>query len=342
MSEIMTNTGGQGDQACLSEFGDQARSSSGTNTAGQGDRDRGDQARSSSGTRHTLPDNSVNSGEQATKLKVKKCSICSQKEVMGVMEYTTRKVRHHHFSSRFLRECVEVEHTGAPYFCPTCMIKHASESAGSKKRLKICISDSTLHKFWLPQQGSALYAGDALHIDWLTIPEGKISDLITAWEIEYLQETRPMDVLFVGGLNNIIRGHTGPSILRALTHFMDLVRWQGEQYHPEFPNTCGIGTLLYPPKLCWLEDAGASPPSFFNNFRNIKWLNRKIEDLNTAYGMKVPNFPTFGVRKLTKFGKETTRHRREHWAEDGIHLVDKLRVKMGKQVAKYFMYSTEN
>ena len=80
LTEIMTNTGGQGDQACLSDLGAQARTSPGTNTNGQGDRDRGDQARSSSGTRQILPDNSVNSGDQATKLKVKKCSICSKRK----------------------------------------------------------------------------------------------------------------------------------------------------------------------------------------------------------------------------------------------------------------------
>ena len=165
-------------------------------------------------------------------------------------------------------------------------------------------------------------------------------------EIQYLDEKRPMDVLFAGGLISVIKGRLGPAIMKALNHFVDLVLWQGTQYHPEIPNTCAIATFPYPPSLCWLEDDGPVPSGFHNQLKNMKWLNMRIEELNSKTGVKVPKFHTFGVRKFTRYGKSTTKHRLEHWREekreDMLHLTDNQRIKMGRQVNRYFLHETEN
>ena len=52
-----------------------------------------------------------------------------------------------------------------------------------------------------------------------------------AWEILYLDEKRPMDVLFAGGLINVIKGSSGPAIMKDLNHFVDLVMWQEKISH---------------------------------------------------------------------------------------------------------------
>ena len=85
----------------------------------------------------------------------------------------------------------------------------------------------------------------------------------------------------------------------------------------------------------------------------MQYLNHEIERLNFESGIKVPNFPTLGVRKETrstkdKFGntlvRHITRHRYEHWREPDIgnmlHLNDSVRMKMGRQVNKFFELET--
>ena len=173
------------------------------------------------------------------------CLICSGKDVIG---YVTKDVYHRHFSSKYLRQCMDVEGNGRRHFCPTCKIEHKSEIAESKKRIILCLSSSTLHEFWQPTDSSAQYEGDAMHIDWLTLSETRISQLTAAWELAYLNEKRPMDVLVVGGLDNITRGQTEPKIVAAIKHLVDLVQWQGRS-HPREPNTCAIATLPYPSRL---------------------------------------------------------------------------------------------
>ena len=80
--------------------------------------------------------------------------------------------------------------------------------------------------------------GEVVHIDWICIPGARINKLTEAWEIEYMFESKPMDVILIGGLENVQRGRSGPSIVAAYEHFIDLVKWQGERNHPDEPYTC--------------------------------------------------------------------------------------------------------
>ena len=280
------------------------------------------------------------SGSQASSRRPK-CDICSNKEVMG---YVTKDVYHEHYSSRYLQECSSLKGESS-FDCLPCKLSHPNEISSSVRRLKICVSSSMLHKFWETDNQSLVYEGNSTHIDWLTIKDARINQLTAAWEVMYLEETRPMDVFFMGGIEDIIRGRMGPSIIKALKYFVELVEWQGRK-HPEEPNTCAISTLYYPPKLCWLDDDKLMPSNFDNQLRNIRWLNQKIEELNAKSGIKVPKVPCFGVRKLTRHGRSTTRHRMEHWKEENrdekLHLTDDQRMKLGRQVVRHLLHNTGN
>ena len=85
----------------------------------------------------------------------------------------------------------------------------------------------------------------------------------------------------------------------------------------------------------------------------MMYLNGEIERLNFESGIKVPNFTTLGVRVdnptvKDKYGNtwvnHTTKHRYEHWREEEVrrmlHLSDKVRLKMGRQVGRYFVHNT--
>ena len=107
-------------------------------------------------------------------------------------------------------------------------------------------------------------------------------------------------------------------------------------------NTCGIATLYYPPQLCNF-DSSESSSSSRNQTQSISDLNSVIEELNAKAGLKVPNFQRFGLRKSTK-GRRSTKHRWEHWEGDRptsmLHLRVDQRIKMGRQIGRYFNYET--
>lgn len=217
--------------------------------------------------------------------------------------------------------------------------KDSTLNTANNGRLKIVVTDSSLHEQWEESMLSA-------EVGWIVIPGARINELTAAWKIEYLEEPRPMDVVLLGGLHNIVRGSPGPNIVVALRHFVDLVSWQGEHFHPEVPNTCAIGTLSYPPSVCWFEDDGPVPHDFNNQLRNMKWLNMQIERINSESGIKAPNFPALGVRKETRLGRGITRHRLQHWQGssrgDKLFPNTELKKKMCRQIGKYFVHNTGN
>ena len=151
-----------------------------------------------------------------------------------------------------------------------------------------------------------------------------------------------MDVLFVTGLNNLVRGHKVESMMRDYDFMVKFAHHQAYKNHRESPNTCAIAKLYYPPQLCWFPDKGPVPQGFVDHRQDMLYLNREIERLNFESGIKVPNFPVLGVRSHK--GKES--HRYEHWREPDfrsmLHMADKERVKMGRQVNRFFEFETGN
>ena len=266
-------------------------------------------------------------GDQAKKISrirrnVPRCDICSQKHLVG---YDTGEIHHIHFSSK--------------------MSDSTSNSASKNPegRIKICVTDSTLHEHWEDEMVNA--AGGSFPVMWISIPGARISKLVAAWELEFRDEIRPMDVMLIGGVFNVAKGSLGPNILNAMSHFVKLVCWQGERLHPSEPNTCVIATMSYPPSLCWFNDDGPVPTTFENHLRNMQWLNHRIEALNLETGMKAPNFPTLGIRKENRFGVATTRHRLQQWQgstrRDKMSVSSDIQKKMCRQIGKFFQHNTE-
>lgn len=69
------------------------------------------------------------------------CDICSFSQKPAIK----KKVYHEHFSSKSLRELLDVELAlSGSYFCPSCKTQH---SPYPTERTKIVLSDSTLHNF---------------------------------------------------------------------------------------------------------------------------------------------------------------------------------------------------
>ena len=230
------------------------------------------------------------------------------------------------------------------YLCPTCQATHLSRL---EYGLNICISTSQLHQFHHPRDQTVVCPPDTSHVDWLTIPGGTIFDLDFAWRVDYHREPRPMRILLVAGLNDLMRGGTRRSVMEAITHFDQVVKQQN-RYHPGAENQFAVAPLLCPPKLVWYADNGAMPAGHMGNRREeIELLNNDILSFNAQNGLlHVPHFQTLGVRRTKHWFEDGSfrnvlQHRMNHWRAsealaDKVHLADGLRVRMGRMVISYF------
>ena len=128
------------------------------------------------------------------------CDLCSYKQPAPLEKVP---VFHQHNSARQFRilQRVEFVEDNRMYLCPTCQATHL---ARPDYGLHICVSGSQLHNFHQPRDPGVLCPPDTSHVDWLTIPGGKISDLDLGWRVDYHREKRPMRILLVAGLNDLM------------------------------------------------------------------------------------------------------------------------------------------
>ena len=278
------------------------------------------------------------------------CTICSYKQVLSS---DRGPVFHNHFSSIFLRKLTGVEHSSNDYLCPSCKRQHVPYP---ENKLNIVVSDSTLHQFFAPSgyTETLQYSGDTHHIDYLTIAGARISALLNAFRIEYVNNPPPMNmnVVLVAGYYDLAEGYARDYIIEKMYTFADLVT--NSTVNPEGRNTVTIASLLYPPQLAWLPDNGPFPhEEYVNNKNKIDWLNQEIKKLNEKLGVRFPPcFHTYGVRTSTRkrvdrYGQVHLRsvksQRWEHWRESEpqnmLHLSTERRFKMGEALNRYFRFN---
>ena len=270
------------------------------------------------------------------------CNICSFKQPRPE---TPRPIYHFHSSSRQVRvlQHVELDRTNPPYFCPTCQTRHAAKI---RKELNVCVSTSQLDGFHFPRDRSITCPPDSTHVDWLTIPGARIEELTYAWRLDYHREVLPMRVVLVAGLNDLVRGGTVQSVTSQIERFKDNVDAQN-YYHPGSKNTFAVAPLLLAPKLVWFPDNGREPPRYVNRMNEVVAINDWIAEFNRKNDMgALPRFHTWGHRTSIKKLRDGSRwefqtHRWNEWRvtepdHDKLHLTDKMRVKMGQNIIKYF------
>ena len=277
-----------------------------------------------------------------TQYRLSPCMICSNRQPRPE---TPRKVYHRHYSSRQVRVTMGVEHhyTNPFYLCPTCEAPHLAHQ--DNVGLNVCVSTSQLHDFHQPRQPGVVCPPDSLHVDWLTIPGANIDELSYAWRLDYHREPKPMRILLVAGLNDLLQDSTVKQIQEKILRFESDI--SGQNRHHLRRNEFFVSPLLNPPKLAWFPDNGTPPPSHKNKLVDLFNLNEWIKKFNQNNGnIAVPNFETWGARKTTKVladGScwEFKTHRWNEWRQseargDMLHLGDKNRIKMGRSILNFF------
>ena len=271
-----------------------------------------------------------------------KCRICSYQQPKG---RESIPIYHRHASTRHARvlQGAEYANKNCTYMCPSCQVPHM---AAMEYGLDICLSDSTLHEIHHPREPGVVCPPDSSHVDWLTIPGATVEELLFAWQVEYGHEPRPMRILLVAGLNNLVKGGDFESLTTQFKRFGHNVSYQNT-CHLGKSNSFAIAPLLLAPKLVWLPDNGPCSPSYVNRRDEVTRINEWIKTYNMKNSIyQVPAFNIFGTRsckKKMKDGKqvEFKTHRWNFWRasegnEDKLHLIDKERVRMAQYVLKYF------
>ena len=277
------------------------------------------------------------------------CQICSSPTGPRSPVY------HRHYSSLYLRQMTGAEESpSSPHFCPSCIRAHVPYP---EKRIKLVISDSTMHHFFAPagQTAANRYNGDQIHIDYITIERADIRTLLHAFRHDYIDRPakKALDVVLIAGYFDMLAGHSRDYIIEKIQEFSDTVKLAGEDSEL---NTFVTATLMYPPCLAWFGDNGPYPASGYINQRSkIDWLNDEIHRLNSEN--LAPNYPglhTYGVRKSTRrrvnrYGQvsliNVRQHRWEHWIgadkQQMLHLKIERVFKIGSAINNYFRFNTE-
>ena len=275
-----------------------------------------------------------------------KCMLCSYRQPLPE---TPIEIYHRHRSARQVRVLQGAEYAtrDCDYFCPTCQASHLARLPYG---LDICVSTSQLHEFHQPRQPGVVCPPDSSHVDWLTIPGARIQDLLLAWKIDYHRQPRPMRVLLVAGLNDLIKGSSFDEITQQILRFRVNVDHQ-VHYHLGKPNSFAVAPLLPAPRLVWFPDNGPTSPEYVNRLAEVDRLNEWIRNFNTFNNIsQVPRFNIWGTRTTKRMVNgaqvEFKTHRWNEWRaseafEDKLHLTDKMRIKMGQYVVKYFQGERE-
>ena len=189
-------------------------------------------------------------------------------------------------------------------------------------------------------------------MDWSTSPGATIQTLLHMWRADYRNEKKPMDVLIIGGLNNILRGEAVDKIMNRFEEFVKAVELQGWKQHGVNRSTDAISTFFYPPQLCWFEKNGPIPhPNYINHLDMMINLNDRIMELNQrifvsqrqiyreeingqepGVTLRAPKFHTFAVKNK--------KHRLDWYREEDVskklHLKDRHRSTLGRAAGNYF------
>ena len=270
-----------------------------------------------------------------------KCRICSYQQPKG---RESVPIYHRHGSTRQARVLQGAEYAtkNCTYMCPSCQVPNM---AAMDYGLDICVSDSTLHEIHHPREPGVICPPDSSHVDWLTIPGATVEELLFAWQVEYGRVERPMRILLVAGLNNLVKGEDFESLTTQYRRFYFNSTYQNK-FHPGSSNSFAVAPLLPAPKLVWLPDNGPCSSSYVNRRDEVATLNEWVKTFNMKNDIhQVPAFNIMGTRTTKKrVGGQLTEFKTHRWnlwraseaKEDKLHLIDRERVRMGQYVLKYF------
>jgi len=216
------------------------------------------------------------------------CETCS--EACTSTRNYMMPVFHRHGSSKMYRAQAPTDDCRA-YLCLFCKV--SPHRVKISIRTPVLISSSSLHD-WQGRRYENQYVGDEIHMDTLTIPGGTINSLQHALQAEYGTTYRPLDILCVFGINDLVRGRPVPDIVKDMQEFQRAVHALAPQ---DEKNSVAIATIFLPPKMTDFGEGWVG-----NRKDDIIELNHHILRLNQEQHLELlptgfaPRYHTWGLK----------------------------------------------
>ena len=199
----------------------------------------------------------------------------------------------------------------------------------------LIFSDSTLYGVWSNIQ---------LSFNCEVIPGAKYRDLAKVISHLYLrQSSAPLDVVIIGGLNNIIEGQSMEEIMEEVRLLAKRLERHSQSHRHSLPSTVSFATIPLAPKLAVLYESPAMARPLISSFTDKSSIILQTNDALKNYNLfelkvKFVGLNSFGVKKCSKTDRLI--HILNLWKEQEVnkklHLVMPQKVKMVKFITKYF------
>ena len=269
------------------------------------------------------------------------CDICSESTYLDTGEI--KIILHRHDANIFSRLYKELDAIGR-FTCEPCGPSTEVHSYKFAARVPIVLTSSTLHRPFLPG-----FIGQEIHVDWSTIPGGKVDSMAQAFKALYSRSCRPVDVLIVCGINDLGSGMTAEEVYKKLMRLKAKVLEVCPR-HPTGRSTFAIATLPHPPM--WTTYGSDIHEPSHDRTKEFMRLTEKTVAHNKSSPQepfpikRAPQFHKYGVKlRFAKKGesilrKVPCRHRMSQWREEDdsrkLHLSNDKREKMAVDCVNYF------
>ena len=257
------------------------------------------------------------------------------------------KVYHHHSSSQQIRDFA-VKHT--PRYLFQCIMCKVEESVMRPRTRKIILTDSSLYDVWSSESLKL-----PIHIDIEAVVGGRVRDLTRALIMMYLRFPERVEVILVGGLNNVGENQGSREIVEEMQELKATIDAHSKSHGHEVPSVLSISTLLYAPKFCSLDvppgdkySEWVPPPNFNNRRSTIEEVNAAAKEMNLKEKVNYLKLHQEGIRIDTKTGKTLHKHFPEKpvWREPEVrkrlHLTLPYKVNVTLKAAKMFAAGLQN
>ena len=280
------------------------------------------------------------------------CEICSEfpQRRSGKMQV----VRHRHFATSVENSVRQVDEFGR-ITCSSCVGSFNTHLYKQAARISLVLSSSTLHHCLTDADLNFGYRGNPIHLDWSTIPGGKINGALHGYRALYSGSNRPVDCLAVLGVNDVANGHSAERIYHDILRLKEAVLETCPRHHTG-PSSFAIATPLWPPALSRLTYAPSHHEPEQDRTATLLKVTEDIIQLNNNTNQKVwetcraPKFHRYGLvtREAIDGDKVQSsvldripyKHRYGDWREPDInnmiHLNDRRRLAMGTACVRYF------
>jgi hypothetical protein len=260
------------------------------------------------------------------------CETCSDDQLT---------VRHTHMSSEGIR--VFTMENMSKQFLFNCIMCKQSESIVRPSTRKIILTDSTLYNVW---SYAKLKTADH-HMEIEAVVGGRIRNLTRALMMLYLKQPQRLEVILIGGLNNLGEDQPVADILDEIHELKEAVLAHSTLHDHKPLSTVSVSTVMYVPKFCSLDVPAnqpewAPPTGLKNKRREIESLNAAIAAVNKGSGVNYLKLHLEGIRIDKKSGKTMHRHNPANpiWREPVIwrrlHLTPDYKIRIVNLSKKVF------